>query len=63
MQACTGRLLVVYATNALLTAVTIGADQLGCLTRRPQAKSAYLGKDTSGAGGAVLLNCRLYNGE
>ena len=49
--------------STILTAVTIGADQLGCLAGRLQAKPAYLAKDVSGAGGAILLNGRFYNGE
>ena len=49
--------------STTLTAVTIGADQLGYLARRPQAKPAYFAQDISGARAVILLNGRFYNCE
>jgi hypothetical protein len=46
----------------ILTAATTGADQLGCLAGRPQAKPACLIQDISGWRGD-LLNGRFHNGE
>jgi len=49
--------------STMLTAVTIGADQLGCLSGRPQAKPTYFAHDLSGARAVILLNGRFYNSE